>query len=284
MAERISPLIDAVTLLKVRSEADVVLVDANGAPDARKTYDAHHLEGAVYVDMNRQLAEIGPDAAKGGRHPLPSASNFATTLTALGITPESRIVVYDDKNGANAAARLWWMLKAIGHKRVHVLDGGYQAAVSAGFPVTQESTVPKKVMPYPAKEFRLPLAGMADVDAARTDAGSIVVDVRDPDRYKGIKEPIDLIAGHIPGAVNIPFATNLDSEGKFLPPDELRAKYQQAFGEIGSSRIIVHCGSGVTACHTLLAIDYAGMDIPSLYVGSWSEWSRNDNPMEPKQK
>lgn len=284
MAERISPLIDAAELLALRGRTDVVLADANGAPDARATYDDHHLEGAVFVDMNTQLAEIGPDAARGGRHPLPSAEKFAASLTALGITPDSLVVAYDDKNGANAAARLWWMLKAIGHKRVQVLDGGYQSAVAAGFPVTSDTTVPKKVAPYPAREFRLPLAGMSDVDQARQDPGSVVVDVRDPDRFNGIKEPIDLIAGHIPGAVNIPFATNLGPAGKFLSAEELRAKYSRAFGEIAADRVIVHCGSGVTACHTLLAMDVAGMDIPRLYVGSWSEWSRNDNPMAPDRK
>lgn len=284
MAERISPLIDAAALMQLRGDNNVVLVDANGAPDARSTYDDHHLEGAVFVDMNRQLAEIGPNAAEGGRHPLPSAAKFAASLTALGITTTSHVVAYDDKNGANAAARLWWMLKAIGHKRVQVLDGGYQSAVAAGFPVTSKATVPKKVDPYPALEFKLPLAGMQDVDSARQDPGSIVVDVRDPDRFNGIKEPIDLIAGHIPGAVNIPFATNLKPDGTFLSPDELKTRYQQAFGDIASSHVIVHCGSGITACHTLLALDYAGMDIPSLYVGSWSEWSRNDNPMAPERK
>jgi thiosulfate/3-mercaptopyruvate sulfurtransferase len=284
MAERISPLIDAATLLNLRGDSNLVLLDANGAPDARNTYDDHHLEGAVFVDMNRQLAEIGPDAAHGGRHPLPSPEKFASTLGALGISPDSHVVAYDDKNGANAAARLWWMLKAIGHRHVQVLDGGYQSAVAAGFPATSVATVPKKVFPYPPQEFRLPLAGMTDVDTARQDPGSIVVDVRDPDRFNGIKEPIDLVAGHIPGAVNIPFISNLRDDGRFLKPDELRTKYQQAFGDIAASRVIVHCGSGVTACHTLLALDYAGLEVPNLYVGSWSEWSRNDNPIEPQRK
>ncbi|MGC3943351.1 MAG: sulfurtransferase [Chryseolinea sp.] len=284
MAERISPLIDAAELLALRGKSNVVLVDANGAPDARVTYDDHHLEGALFVDMNRQLADIGPDASKGGRHPLPSAEKFAASLTALGISPDSQVVAYDDKNGANAAARFWWMLKAVGHKRVQVLDGGYQSAVAAGFPVSKQPTIPQKAAPYPASEFRLPLAGMSNVDIARQDPQSLVVDVRDPDRFNGIKEPIDLIAGHIPGAVNIPFASNLSPDGKFLSPQELRKKYEQAFGEIGASRVIVHCGSGVTACHTLLALDHAGMEIPRLYVGSWSEWSRNDNPMDPDRK
>jgi thiosulfate/3-mercaptopyruvate sulfurtransferase len=284
MAERISPLIDAADLMLLRGNSNVVLVDANGATDARNTYENHHLKGAVFVDMNRQLAEIGPNASQGGRHPLPSASKFATSLTELGITPDSHVVAYDDKNGANAAARFWWMLKAIGHKRVQVLDGGYQSAVAAGYPVTSERTEAKKVDPYPAREFKLPLAGMTDVDHARKDHDFMVVDVRDPDRFNGIKEPIDLIAGHIPGAVNIPFASNLGPDGRFLSPDELKSKYEQAFGEIAASHVIVHCGSGVTACHTLLALDYAGMEIPNLYVGSWSEWSRNDNPMEPERK
>lgn len=284
MAERISPIIDAATLIKVRGDNNIVIVDANGAPDARRVYDDHHLEGAVLVDINKQLASIGPDAARGGRHPLPTAEQFAAALTTLGIKPDSHVVVYDDKNGANAAARFWWMLKAIGHEQVQVLDGGYQQAVAAGFPFTRVVPESKKTSAYPVREFKLPLADMTRVDIARQDKRSMVVDVRDPDRFNGIKEPIDLIAGHIPGAVNIPFATNLNAEGKFLPPNELHRKYQHAFGDIAPSRVIVHCGSGVTACHTLLALDYAGMEMPSLYVGSWSEWSRNDNPIEPTPK
>jgi thiosulfate/3-mercaptopyruvate sulfurtransferase len=284
MAERDSPLIDATTLLKMRGDVDLVLVDANGAPDARRTYDDHHLEGAVFADINTHLAEVGPDAAQGGRHPLPSSGKFVSSLTTLGISPDSYVVVYDDKNGANAAARLWWMLKAIGHEHVQVLDGGYQSAVAAGFPFTREVNSPKKVAPYPFREYRLSLSSMTEVDNARLDPGAIVVDVRDPDRFNGIKEPIDLIAGHIPGAVNIPFTSNLNDKGKFLSPDELRTKYQRVFGAISPSRVIVHCGSGVTACHTLLALDYAGMEVPSLYVGSWSEWSRNENPLEPARK
>lgn len=283
MAERTLPLIDAKTLLQIRDRDNLVIVDANGATNARETYDDHHLEGAVFVDINRQLAEVGENPAKGGRHPLPSPAKFAKVLTALGIRPDSHVVVYDDKGGANAAARLWWMLKAIGHKRVQVLDGGYQSAVAAGFPVSNKATMPRQADPYPEAAFNLPVADMSEVDKARKDPSAVVVDVRDADRFQGIREPIDLIAGHIPGAINIPFSTNLRADGTFLPPEELKTKYEQAFGEVGSSRAIVHCGSGITACHTLLALDQAGMDIPRLYVGSWSEWSRNDNPMAPEK-
>lgn len=282
MAERISPLIDAETLKQILHDADVILVDANGAPDARSVYEDHHLEGALFVDMNKQLAEVPANAAHGGRHPLPSAEKFADTLASLGITPASRVVAYDDKNGSNAAARFWWMLKAVGHKQVHVLDGGYQAAVAAGIPITREVSKPPVVARYPARAFGLPMAGIADVDKARQDPQYRVVDVRDAYRYNGEREPIDLIAGHIPGAVNIPFTGNLGGDGKFLSADALHEKYQQALGNIPTSRVIVHCGSGVTACHTLLAISHAGFDIPLLYVGSWSEWSRNDKPIAPE--
>lgn len=281
MAERTLPLLDPGILLSSRDNPDLVLVDANGAPDARAVYDRHHLEGAVFADVNRDLAEIGPSAAQGGRHPLPSPARFAATLTRLGIAPDSWVVVYDDKGGANAAARLWWMLRAIGHQNVQVLDGGYQAAVAAGFPVSQLTTATRSVAPYPVREYRLPTATMIDVDRARQDPERMVIDVRDPDRYHGIKEPIDLIAGHIPGAINIPFASNLAPDGRFLSPEELKTKYEQAFGDVAPVKVIVHCGSGITACHTLLALDHAGIQVPSLYVGSWSEWSRNDNPLEP---
>ncbi len=264
------PLINPEELLARAGSDNLILVDAGTA----ERYRESHLQGAVHVNLDTDLAAIGDDPAEGGRHPLPAPADFATVLGNLGISPQSLVVVYDDKQGSNAAARFWWMLRAIGHMNVRVLNGGFQAAEKAGFPVESQPAPPVMKPPYPASEWSLPLAGISLVDRASSDPAFLIVDVRDENRYKGKTEPIDLVAGHIPGAVNIPFTGNLDSEGRFLPSEKLKEKYQEAFGQKEPGNVIVHCGSGVTACHTLLAAAAAGLEIPRLYVGSWSEWSR----------
>jgi len=171
------------------------------------------------------------------------------------------------------------MLRSIGHEKVQVLSGGYQAAVRAGFPVSSEQYTAKPSA-YPRKEeWLLSTVTIDQVQQAANDAENLVIDVRDADRFAGLTEPIDLIAGHIPGAINVPFTENLATDGSFLEPDVLKEKYKKIFGTHKLADAIVHCGSGVTACHTLLALDYAGLAIPKLYVGSWSEWSRSDKPL-----
>lgn len=266
-------------LISLRNKVNLVLIDARTGPDAREKYLAEHLQKALFVDLEEDLAAKKPDAAGGGRHPLPNIQKFAELLGQLGISSESYVVVYDDKNGANAAARFWWMLRAIGHPKVQVLDGGYQAAFTAGFPVVSGKEVAAPVAAYPHKGWQLQTIDINEVDNIRQNSNFLVIDVREGFRYLGEREPIDLIAGHIPGAVNIPFATNLDENGFFLSPEALKAKYTAALENRKPANVVVHCGSGVTACHTLLAMDYAGLDIPKLYVGSWSEWSRNDRPI-----
>jgi thiosulfate/3-mercaptopyruvate sulfurtransferase len=181
--------------------------------------------------------------------------------------------------GANAAARLWWMLKSIGHSRVQVLNGGFQAAIKSGFPIATGNEEAKSASSYPESTWRLPVVNLSEVEKQVSDPNFAVIDVRDAYRYRGESEPIDLIAGHIPGAINLPYSMNLDENGLFHAPEKLREMYQPLFEEKGLSKITVHCGSGVTACHTLLAMSAAGFQIPSLYVGSWSEWSRNDKPI-----
>ncbi|GAB4093754.1 sulfurtransferase [Flaviaesturariibacter terrae] len=279
MRQEISPLIQAKELLELYGKEHIILVDATNGPNAKAAYQQRHLKGALFVDLNEQLADIKSDAAQGGRHPLPTLEQFSKTLSALGISKESHVVIYDDKNGSNAAARFWWMLRAAGHEKVQVLNGGFRAAEKAGFPVSGEMEKAEPVGPYPIENWKLPLADMSEVEAVARNSNHLVIDVRDSDRYNAKTEPIDLIAGHIPGAVNIPFSENLDANDHFLPAPELKEKYEKAFAERSAENIIVHCGSGVTACHTLLAIAYAGLAIPKLYVGSWSEWSRNDKPL-----
>ena len=276
MNHSLSPIIHPNELVAIGKSETIVLIDASFG---KAKYLDKHLKGALHVDLNTDLSDIKEDFAKGGRHPLPSPQRFCELLDNLGISPESHVIVYDDKNGANAAARFWWMMKAIGHGKIQVLDGGMDAAISAGYPVKKGSEQTPQKSFYPVKDWLLPLADIHEIEKVSEDQNYLVIDVRENERYRGDHEPIDLIAGHIPGAVNLPFASNLDKEGYFLSPERLKSKYSKIIAEKPSNNIIVHCGSGVTACHTLLAMDYAGIELPKLYVGSWSEWSRNDKPI-----
>lgn len=273
--QNISPIIQPEELLKLNSE-NYILIDASAG--AKKRYDESHLSGALYIDLNTDLANIN-DFAIGGRHPLPPIEQFAETLGKFGIDSNSHVIIYDDKNGSNAAARFWWMLKAVGHKKAQVLNGGFEAAIKVGFPSDslKPEVAPKN--PYPVISWQLPLAYIDEVELASKTDNQTIVDVRDADRFNGLTEPIDLIAGHIPNAINIPFTGNLDENGLFLSPSILKEKYSEALADAKPENIIVHCGSGVTACHMLLAMAYADLEIPKLYVGSWSEWSRNNKDM-----
>lgn len=282
MSQKFSPIIKPEELLNLREAENVLIFDASNNPNAKANYDARHLEGAFFVDLNSQLADIKESAADGGRHPLPKAEKFCRTLGELGISPESRVVIYDDKHGANAAARFWWMLKAVGHEKAQVLDGGIEAAVKIGFP-TSDNWETVKPSEYECAEWKLPIADLTEVASASGDDDFLIVDVREAARYNGEIEPLDKIAGHVPNAKNVPFAENLDAEGFFLPPEILRGKYQEVFKDFSKENVIVHCGSGVTACHTLLALDHAGFEMPKLYVGSWSEWSSNNRPVARKE-
>ncbi|MBP8158251.1 MAG: sulfurtransferase [Flavobacterium sp.] len=271
-----NPILNPSHLLGVVQSNEIVLVDAINGVTAFQNYTKSHLKGALFVDVNTQLADIKEDVSIGGRHPLPTLEQFSKTLSHLGITPETWVVVYDDKNGANAAARFWWMLRSIGHDKVQVLSGGIQAAIQVGFPTSSAVEVPTQVEPYPIQSWQWPTIDLQGMDDMIQKDHFVVIDVRESQRFRGETEPIDLVAGHIPGATNIPFMTNLDENGFFLSPEELKAKYQKVFENIPEENRVVHCGSGVTACHTLLALAIADMPMPKLYVGSWSEWSRNN--------
>ena len=273
---KLSPIIQPEDLTWLNQDDEIVIIDASAGSKTR--YETEHLAGALFADVNEDLANVG-DFALGGRHPLPGSDQFASVLQKLGITKNTHVIVYDDKNGGNAAARLWWMLSAIGHEKVQVINGGYQAAVKAGFPVTDKVEIPKAVEKYDVQSWTLPLSDINEVEKVAKTDGYKVIDVRDANRYAGLTEPIDLIAGHIPGATNIPFTENLNAEGRFLSPEVLEAKYLKVLEGVEPGQLIVHCGSGITACHTLLAMNYAGLPIPKLYVGSWSEWSRSNKEM-----
>jgi thiosulfate/3-mercaptopyruvate sulfurtransferase len=223
------------------------------------------LPGASFADLLNDLS--GPiTAGKTGRHPLPELEVFVGRLRSWGIGPTSQVVVHDDAGGA-FAARLWWMLRWLGHERVALLDGGFAAWQAAGLPVTSEPTL------VAAGDFIARPRNELLVDAGELlgSAERKVFDARAPERFRGDVEPIDPVAGHIPGADNLPFAGNL-REGRFLSPAELRARLDGALGGTLAEQAVVYCGSGVTACHDVLAFAHAGLPLPRLYAGSWSEW------------
>jgi thiosulfate/3-mercaptopyruvate sulfurtransferase len=259
----------------------IVILDARGR---RADYDAGHLIGARHADPGEHLssaAEPNANPERGGRHPLPDVETWRRTLGGWGISPASLVVVYDDQAGANAAARAWWMLRSVGHHGVAVLDGGLDAARSICLPMTTAAPVVDVEQPYPASGWQRPSIDLSAVDELRKDPAWIVLDVRSRERFAGETEPIDPVAGHIPGAVNLPFAENL-RDGRFKTRRALRDLYEGMLGGVRPDHLIVHCGSGVTACHTLLALEHAGMNGAALYVGSWSEWCRSGKPREPE--
>ena len=235
----------------------------------RREFDAAHVPGAVFVDVDTDL--VGPSGP--GRHPLPDPATFAARMAALGIGDGTEVVAYDD-GGGTVAARLWWMLDDLGHRAVRVLDGGFAAWVAAGGPVTSEVGVPE-----PADHLTLRAAWSHVIDQAglraRLAAGDLsLLDVRAPERYRGDVEPIDPVAGHIPGALSRPTTANLGPDGRFLPPEALRERFADLGGESAAQ-----CGSGINACHTILAMRIAGLPDPLLYPGSYSDWSRSGLPV-----
>lgn len=273
-----SPLIEIIDP-KIFDPATIVM-DVRAGADARQRYLAGHLPNAVFASLDDDLAEHPADPAFGGRHPLPSLQDFTATLTRWGVTPDSHVVVYDDKNAAMGGARLWWMLRSIGHTNVQVLNGGLKAATDAGVELSTgeyQPTAATSTYPIPAEYSHT--VDLEEVKKAASDDHRMVIDVREGARYLGRTEPLDLVAGHIPGAVNLFYSNSLSPEGRYLTSQALRTLYTDRLGDISPEDVIVHCGSGVTACHTLLGMEHAGITGPKLYVGSWSEWSRRDLPI-----
>jgi len=237
----------------------------------RERYLDEHLPGAVYADLNGDLSS--PPSATSGRHPLPDAEVFAARLRAWGVDRDSQVVAYDDNNGM-FAARLWWMLRWLGHDAVAVLDGGLRRWQQLGLPLSE--TVPVPQQGSFAARHRPELAVNADaVLESAADPAQRVIDARAPERYRGDVEPLDRVAGHVPGARNHPFTTSLAADGRLLSPDELRPALLRCLDGTAPGRTIAMCGSGVTACHVLLAMEHAGLHGARLYPGSWSEWSRD---------
>jgi thiosulfate/3-mercaptopyruvate sulfurtransferase len=268
-----SPLIDAASL-KAALDAGhhVVVIDASfslaDAEEGAFAFEAMHIPGALYAHLDDDLS--APKDGRNGRHPLPPREAFAERVARWGITPATPVVVYD-RSGAMYAARLWWMLRWIGHAKVWVLDGGWAAWLRAGGAV--ESGEPRPVAA--AVEAFWPDATMPTLDADAVQAmlgRDILLDARTAERFRGEIEPLDPVAGHIPGALNRPFQGNLDAEGRFRAAAQLRTAFEALLGERSAAELVHQCGSGVTACHNLLAMEIAGLPGSALYPGSWSEW------------
>jgi thiosulfate/3-mercaptopyruvate sulfurtransferase len=230
-----------------------------------------HVPGSIYLHLDRDMS--GAKTGTNGRHPLPARDVFAATLGRCGITPQTQVIAFD-RQGGMYAARLWWMLRWMGHSAAAVLDGGVAAWVaSGGTPVTQDSA-PVAAPPYPERPA-LGATITGDALAARLGRARLI-DARAGERFRGEVEPLDAAAGHIPGALNRFFKDNLDAtSGRFKPAEQLRAEFAPLLGAAGATDVVHQCGSGVTACHNLLAMEHARLTGSVLYAGSWSEWSSN---------
>jgi thiosulfate/3-mercaptopyruvate sulfurtransferase len=267
-----STLVDADTLRLNMGNPDWRVIDCRHdllQPGlGRRAYAEGHIAGAVFADLDRDLS--GPKTAHSGRHPLPDADRLAECFRRWGIDPDTQIVAYDASAGSYAG-RLWWLARWLGHDKVAVLDGGWQAALKAGLTIETGDAGPR-----PGQfERKRPLEEPVDVDAvqsARTDSDWLVVDARAPDRYAGQNETIDPIAGHVPGAVNRFWQSNLGPDGRFKPAAQLHSEFIALLGARSADRLIAQCGSGVTACHNLLAMQHAGLKGARLFPGSWSQW------------
>ena len=270
-------LIGAGTLRELMgSGADLAIVDCRFDlmnPNAgQQHYREAHIPGARYADLNRDLS--APITENTGRHPLPEPAKFAALLARLGVRKGVQVMAYDSSAGA-FAARLWWMLRAWGHSAVAVLDGGYPAWMAAGGATSagDEPAATGPVPPAPIAEW--PVVSTAEVFERLHNTQHLLVDARAPERFSGAIEPIDSVAGHVPGALNHPFSTNLGADGRFLPGSELRRLWQSRLGRSDPTQLVAMCGSGVTACHNLLSLAVAGITGARLYAGSWSEWIRD---------
>jgi len=242
--------------------------DLSDPAAGERAYLTSHVPGAVYAHLERDLSDL--TKSSGGRHPLPTAPALCGRLGRWGIDPQTQVVAYDGADGANAA-RLWWLLRALRHERVAVLDGGMSAWVAGGRAVEKKIPRPTAVT-YSARYNVRSSASIAVLAARMANNSGALIDARAPERFRGEIEPIDRVAGHIPGAINRHYAQNLDRSGRFKSPDVLRKEFTALLKGHPEDDVVHMCGSGVTACHNVLAMEHAGMTGTRLYAGSWSEW------------
>ena len=274
-------LVDGAALAAHLQDPGWVVVDCRhdlANPEAgAAAYAAGHVPGAVFLHLDRDLS--GPKTGRNGRHPLPSPENLVQRLEAAGIGDATQVVAYDDCGGM-MAGRLWWLLRWLGHDQVALLDGGLAAWQSAGQSLVTEIPQPRPGRLSPA--LRDWVVGVEDVLAGLGSADRLILDARSPDRFRGENESIDPAAGHIPGARNRFFRDNLNGEGRFKAPEELRRDFLALFQGLRPEQVVHQCGSGVSACHNLLAMEIAGLPGSRLYAGSWSEWCAD--PGRPVEK
>ncbi len=266
-------LIDPTTLAARLEDPAYVVVDCrfmlNDPSWGRIAYSTAHIPGAVYADLNRDLS--GRPTGTNGRHPLPDIDALSTTLGGLGIDNDRQVVAYDQDSGI-FASRLWWLMRWLGHDSVAVLDGGFAGWTAAGFPVSSavEAPVQRRFVARPRHDASI---AVGEVVAIVESGGQRLLDARAPERFNGSVEPIDRIGGHIPGARNHHYMANLDANGRFRSAAALRSQIEEALDGAAPGETVCYCGSGVTACHNLLAMEHAGLTGAKLYAGSWSEWS-----------
>ncbi|MCC7212820.1 MAG: sulfurtransferase [Candidatus Brocadia sp.] len=275
-------LISVSELFRHITNPDWAIIDCRFSLDdaerGHRDYLQAHIPGAVYAHLNEDLSGRAVPG-KTGRHPLPGPKTFAQTLSNWGIDDNVQVVAYDNKGGAMAAARLWWMLRWAGHHAVAVLNGGWSTWLKHNCPVTSsvKTRAQRNFISRIQNDFVL---SSEDVVKILHDQNFRLIDSRSADRYRGENETVDPVAGHIPGALSVPFAGNLDADSLFLSRKDLKTRFRLALGDMPPERAVFYCGSGVTAAHNLLALKHAGLGNACLYAGSWSEWITNpDNPV-----
>ena len=266
------------TLISVEQlqSTTAVIIDCSAdlaKPEAgRQQFEEQHIANALFADINTDLSTHDTALAiNGGRHPLPSQEHFAKWLGSCGISEHTQVVVYD-RQGMNFCGRVWWVLKWCGHEAVAVLDGGLPAWVAAGGAVATGAALPAAPVAFMLREPLVTLKHTADVSANLGRPAQTIVDARAPARYKGETEPFDPVAGHIPGALNRPFNSNLNAQGFMKTPAELKSEFEALLVGCSADSVVHHCGSGISAIPTVLAMEVAGLGKTALYAGSWSEW------------
>ncbi len=274
--EQFKTLISGRDLEAILSQDNLRIFDARfnlkDPEEGRRLFTRSHIPGSQYVDLDNDLS--GPImAGTTGRHPLPDKTQFLTKLRQWGVSQDNQLVIYDQSHGG-IAARMWWLCQWLGHERVAVLDGGWQDWVDSDRQTTA------KVTSYPLGDFveKTTTCQIVDADEVATTISSeraVIIDARAEARYLGREEPLDPVAGHIPTALNRPFLANLDEHGRWKDSRALKREWKQLLGTEDAKSIICYCGSGVTACHNILATRHAGLSMPALYAGSWSEWITN---------
>jgi thiosulfate/3-mercaptopyruvate sulfurtransferase len=270
-------LVDTATLAAHLDDSDWVVFDCRfdlTKPDAgQRAYEEAHIPGARYAHLDRDLSS--PITPQSGRHPLPEPAALAAKLGRWGVDRHKQVVVYDGGAGA-VAARLWWLLHWLGHEAVALLDGGLAKWQEEKRPLSRETpSITARVFEAQPDDSRWVSTAM--IEDLLEQGGYLLLDARARRRFEGAVEPIDKVAGHIPGAVNLPFESNVDGRGCFLSPEQLREQWRELLGTVPPAQVINMCGSGVTACHNILSMEHAGLDGAKLYVGSWSEWIRDSH-------